>query len=371
MSSPRNFWEYLFDAKADRAGGVRIEMRMVSKQGRPFLLLPRQGRAAVASLGLYPAQTPRARAARIALGLLLRMGLPLGMRQIAFTVPSDEPFAGFLTSLAGEPKPGLPVLGILAGNPASDGQRFLLLVFGADQRPVAVVKAGLSERAQSLVEKERAFLAAVPAGTSSVPGLRGAFERPHMRALALDYFAGDSPRPRDEGALPALLASWVDARRSFALSDAADWGRLERAASGTGLFARLAGQIRNRVVHPVIQHGDLAPWNIKVSPAGRWIVLDWERGELAGIPTWDWFHYVIQPAILVEHLPTPELVRRVEGLLGSEAFKAYATRAGITGCGRELVLAYLLHAVEVIKPSEGLAVTGDLLRALVARWQPG
>ena len=38
--------------------------------------------------------------------------------------------------------------------------------------------------------------------------------------------------------------------------------------------------------------------------------------------------------------------------------------AGIAGCERELVLAYLLHVVEVIKPSEGLAPTRDLLHAL-------
>ena len=50
---------------------------------------------------------------------------------------------------------------------------------------------------------------------------------------------------------------------------------------------------------------------------------------------------------------------RVESLLGSEAFQRYAARGGILGCERELVLAYLLHMVEVIKPSEGLAPHGN------------
>ena len=36
---------------------------------------------------------------------------------------------------------------------------------------------------------------------------------------------------------------------------------------------------------------------------------------------------------------------------------------------RDLVLAYLLHAVEVVKPSEGLARTQELLRALRQRWR--
>ena len=106
-----------------------------------------------------------------------------------------------------------------------------------------------------------------------------------------------------------------------------------------------------------------------MSPAGAWTVLDWERGELTGIPGWDWFHYVIQSAILVGHLPTSALVQRVEDLLGSEAFQQYAVRGGIVGCERELALAYLLHVVEVIKPSEGLTPTRDLLRALSACWR--
>ncbi len=404
MPAPRAFWEELFVAKAGDGDVARVEMRAVSKLGQPFLLLPCRRHAARTVLSLYPAQTPRARAAKVVLSWLVRAGANLGTKPISLAISPHEAFAVFLTSLAAGARPGtgaatlasagaggpfttrrrsdvaapgdgraqgLPTLGILAGNPASDGQRFLLLVFNASQEPVAVVKAGLNERARLLIQEEESFLAMVPPRTSGVPRLRATFQRPDLRALALDYFAGDSPRPRDEGALPVLLASWVDPQRTLVVADTPGWARLESAASASEWFAPLAGQLRNRAIHPAIQHGDMAPWNIKVSPAGAWTVLDWERGELVGIPGWDWFHYVIQPAILVEHLPAAELVRRVEGLLGSDAFKVYATRSGIIGCERELVLAYLLHAVEVIRPSEGLAATRDLLRALAARWRPG
>lgn len=51
------------------------------------------------------------------------------------------------------------------------------------------------------------------------------------------------------------------------------------------------------------------------------MVLDWERGELAGIPAWDWFHFVLQPAILVAREDTAALVRRLEGLLASADFQ--------------------------------------------------
>jgi hypothetical protein len=171
--------------------------------------------------------------------------------------------------------------------------------------------------------------------------------------------------------LPQLLESWLDPKRKITVSDAPDWVRLERACSGDRLFRVITERQKGKTFRAALHHGDLAPWNIKVSSAGAWTVLDWERGELTGVPGWDWFHYVIQSAILVGHLPTSALVQRVEGLLGSEAFRRYAERASFLGSQRELALAYLLHVAEVIKPSEGLAATRELLQALAGHWQAG
>jgi hypothetical protein len=369
MPIPLNFWEELFVAPEAQAPAVRIEMRLLKKGGRPFLLLPGQPRPAAATMDLYPAQTSRGRMARALMRCLLRASLPLGTQTISLAISPGDPFVKFLSSLTGEQ--GWPVLGIFAGNPASDGQRFLLLVFDARQRPIAVVKAGLSPRAKALVEREERFLATVPDKTVAVPRLRARFESSRLRALALDFVPGDSPRPREDAAIPPLLAAWVDATRTVVLSDTPDWMRLEEVAPASGSFSVVSGQLRWRKIHPAMHQGDFAPWNIKVSPAGAWTVLDWERGELTGIPGWDWFHYVIQPGILVGHLPILALVQRVEHLLSSAAFRQYATRGGILGCERELVLAYLLHVVEVIKPSEGLAPTRGLMEALAARWRMG
>ena len=300
---------------------------------------------------------------------LLRASLPLGMERVSLAVSPEDPFVRFLSALAGEPAKGLPTFGILAGNPMSEGQRLLLLVFDAEQRPAAVVKAGLSERAIGLIEREESFLRAVPEGTSGVPQLRAAFQSPRLRALALDFFAGDSPRPTQENALAPLLESWVDPERKIPLAGTPNWARLEKACAGSNLFPAVARQLRGRTIQSAICHGDLAPWNIKVSPTGAWTVLDWERGELTGIPGWDWFHYVIQSAILVRNLPMPALVQEVEKLLNSASFKQYAAHGGIAGCERDLVLAYLLHMVEFIRPSEGLAPTRDLLPALAGCWR--
>jgi hypothetical protein len=366
--APQNFWEALFPAPMDSVQCIRLEMRLLRKGGRPFMLLPGQPGPAAATMDLYPAQTSRARAVRTLLRLLLRASLPVGSDKVSLRISPGDPFVRFLSSLVEGPAQPLPTLGILAGNPMTEGQRFLVLVFDPRHQPVAVVKTGLSERAQALIEREQSFLSAVPANTAGVPKLRAAFQSPQLRAVALDFCAGDSPRPHQEHALAPLLESWIDRERKVAVTEAPDWVRLEKACAGKSLFPVVAALLRGRTIRAGIHHGDFAPWNIKVSPAGSWTVIDWERGELTGIPGWDWFHYVIQSAILVGRLPTSALVQRLETLLSSAAFQQYATRGDILGAERGLLLAYLLHVVEVLKPSEGVAATQELLTTLSTRW---
>jgi len=360
-----------------------LPMRLVRKQGQPFLLLPIQSRAAALALDLYPAQTPRARIARTLLRLCLKCGLRAGTEKVQLIVRPASPLAQFLFStLAGSFEPvrpvlptrgalfaALPIFGLLAGNAASSGQRFLLLVFDRDLKPVAVVKAGTTDKAIELVQQESAFLSAVPAETPGVPKLRGALTLPGISAFALDFFPGHSPGPTEEWAGFQLLCSWIDSSRKVAFTQFADWMRLKNAASASKEFNSVVRALEATPICPALYHGDFAPWNIKVSPRGDWIVLDWERGQLSGIPAWDWFHFCLQPAILVERAPTSVLVERVESLLASDPSKEYFGRADISEIERPLMLAYLHYCVEVIKPSEGLAATRDLLTALQSRWQ--
>ena len=93
MPEPRPFWEDLFGARADQAGEERVQMQVVNKHKRPFLLLPCQPHAAAVSLSLYPAQTRRARLARALLRCLVSARIPFGTRRISFTVSSGARFA--------------------------------------------------------------------------------------------------------------------------------------------------------------------------------------------------------------------------------------------------------------------------------------
>src|SRR2546422_972167 len=126
---PENLWDTLFAADEGQAAARSIEMRVLPRHGRPFLLLPSDNRCATATLALYPAQTPRARAAKILLRWLLKSRVPVGLAKISLRISAENPFVKFLASMANDASGAVPIFGILAGNPASEGQRFLIPVF--------------------------------------------------------------------------------------------------------------------------------------------------------------------------------------------------------------------------------------------------
>jgi len=371
ISPGLNFLTSLFTGNAQSDRGFEVSLRVLSRAGRPFLLLPREPREAVATLALYAPQTTRAQVARAVLRWPIRFSSPWPGQTINFELLLDSPFVQFLSSLPGVAASEPPRFGILAGNPASPGQRFLLICFNAEHQPVAVVKVALTQRGHELIQHEQSLLSAVASRFKGVPAIIATFDSGEIHAFAIPFFSGNSPRKSDPEQWASLLDSWVDTQHTVALSQLPNWRRLQQACATHPVFQALDRRIEKQQVHPCLEHGDFTPWNIKISAEGVCTVLDWERGELNGIPGWDWFHYAIQTAILVRRQPTLALANQAEALLAADSFKTYATRCGFAAFPRELLLSYLLHVVEIIKPSEGGIETGELLTELARRWQIG
>lgn len=55
----------------------------------------------------------------------------------------------------------------------------------------------------------------------------------------------------------------------------------------------------------VPQHGDLAPWNVRRSAAGRLRAFDWEYGRIQGFPYLDLAHYTLKVAALIKDWSPP------------------------------------------------------------------
>jgi hypothetical protein len=360
VSPSQNFWEELFVPAGNERSSTVIEMRLLRKNGRPLLLLPKQTAAAAATFELYPAQTAKARLARAGLQLLARFGLGPG-EKVSVRISPEDKFAQFIRARANVDSSLIPTFGVLAGNPATPGQRFLVLAFDGDERPVSAIKTGASAAARELMHNEIRFLQSAPPKMPGLPRVQATIESENLSALALDYYAGASPRGNDAHELGQLLSSWIDSSTRLQVKEIPVWQTLERTLS-SGEIGGLE-RIRGASVHPVVQHGDFAPWNIKVSANGTWTVLDWERGQLQGIPGWDWFHYQLQNAILVGGQTGQELVNAAEEVVQAEAFQDYAGKTEIKGFERMLLRAYLLHIIHVVKPAEGLSQARELVQS--------
>lgn len=362
-------WEQLFGKPTTDAPVIRFSWFVLRKHGHAFLFLPTNRRFAARALMLYPAQTPFARAARALLHQAVRLHLPmLTIERTSWIASAGNEFVKFAAGLVGVMPTALPTPAVLAGNPAGPGPRYMLLLSDRNGLPKVVVKAGTSPTAKELIRAETKILSRLPAGLAGTPRILANFKSDQIEAFALEYFAGDSPRTNDPHMLGTLLGSWIDTNQTVRIADVPAWQRLERACAEHDIFKRLAGALADRLVHPVIWHGDFVPWNIKVNPKdGRWTVLDWERAEQPGIPAWDWFHYVIQTEILVGKRSGKQLLPTVDALLATDQFRAYAHRAGITGIERLLLVAYLLYNNTVIHPAEGIKQAADLLNLCIYR----
>lgn len=356
------------EAVSDTACG-RQDFTVVRRRGHPFLYLPANRQAATRSLELYPAQSFKARLAKRLFAFALRLGRPdlLGTEKYSQTFSPRDSFATYLAQTAGLPSGQLPQFAVLAGNPHAPGRRFVFLLFDAANHPVAVVKAGHQPAARALITHEVNLLKSLPGRAAAVPRLRGGgFSSGSGEAFAMDFIAGQSPQGDAPGTLEKLFTSWLAPSSKAAISELPAWQRLRDAPDAPPLPEPLAtlGELR---ACPTLMHGDFAPWNIKVA-AGHWTVLDWERGEAAGIPAWDWFHFVVQPAVLVQHAATGTIITRLEELFAATEFRRYAEAAGIAGSERGLALAYVCYCRYVTRQTEGLDRLAALEAVLRRRW---
>src|SRR5437660_3694679 len=126
MSEP---WEKLFQPVDARGQTATVPMRVLRRNGQPFLLLPVDSKLAAQSLALYAAQTTRARIAKAFLRMSLAMGLPAGLDRTSVSLNHDDAFSKYLSHMAGAMKDAVPAYALLAGNPRMAGQRTILLLF--------------------------------------------------------------------------------------------------------------------------------------------------------------------------------------------------------------------------------------------------
>lgn len=216
-----------------------------------------------------------------------------------------------------------------------NSSNLVFLLLGADgTQPVQVVKVSRLPGTSAMMEREAAFLTAIeqrrPGGFDSIPRLV-AFEafRGHeilvQSAIAGSALDRATVRRSSRHACEAMLAWLIDVQTATRVVSEGDGGferLIERELEGLEeMFPheeRLIGRTRE-LVQPlalarlprVLEHRDLSHPNLIMGPDGRIGVIDWEQGDLEGLPAADLFFFLRYVGMALSGAPANEGSTRV------------------------------------------------------------
>ncbi len=370
------FLKILFSKEAPSGRMVEFEWWLIRRKGRPFLLLPTTSVESHVALELYSAQRRRAKIMRALLPLLLKTPAAFLLPRVRIQVDTASELIQFMARQSGVPVERLRAPAIKVGGIAAHKVRFVMMLCDAANRPVKVAKVGLNPRGWvglhpdgwDATEQEAGQLELLPSNLVGCIQMTGRISTPALTAFATTYFSGDSPSD-DEG-MEHLFHAWLNPQAPVPVESFHSWRELETAFSRSDplMWQVLNRAVAGKKVHSTIQHGDFAPWNIRATSQQNLQVFDWERGQMQGMPGWDWFHFFVQTAILARRYNEKRVAAEVEHLFQSPRFQIYAAAARIKDITKPLFLAYLLHQKLVVKPVEGRETTERLYQMLSARW---
>lgn len=189
--------------------------------------------------------------------------------------------------------PDTHVIAVLIGTPGP-AQKLTVECRDANQHVLGYVKYAQSSAARRRLQQERAVLDMLPEGVG--PSVLKYACWQDGEALVLSPVPGH-PLPAK---LPPSQAVHGLVRRFMAGAPIVEgidhpWLHVPRPASLTNDVAQLA--LRPWPI--VLQHGDLAPWNVHQSADDALHAIDWEYGTGAGFPFIDLAQYTLQIAALI------------------------------------------------------------------------
>ena len=289
---------------------------------------------------------------------------------------------------------------LVTGGPRSVSKVVLLAFAEPSALPVVAVKAPRVEAAASGLRREGAVLAGLVLRRGHpVPGTPGLLFSREIDGVPLIGETALSGRPLDRllsrGNLRAWsikVSGWLAelATGSPSLS-AAHWGgtivapvlaqfadRFGRVVD-QGLFREAEGILRELGPLPAVpEQRDFGPWNLLVTPDSEIAVLDWESGEVEGLPALDLLYYLAYASFNVDGAHDPESrlasYRRSldpttrAGAVRRECIEHYFRMTGVepANLGPLRVLLWLIHAQSEFRHAEADAGGAPTSNALAS-----
>jgi len=311
----------------------------IKRDGYLLLALPADKETAKLTLALYHPQSMKARGLVWLVSMLISLRLHRLLPRREFVIRESVPLA--------ELKNRSHQIGFLMGNAQADARRAIVVhPVNGEFDSYVVDKIGFGPMAKRLVLEEISVIESLPKGRSGIPQIRDQGDDDEWAYYSTLYLEGHAPKESEQDYVLAVLQDWMENAELMPLAATEQWEMIKKAVAQQGaesIFEQLspAGDLKIKVG---LFHGDFAPWNIKVSPDGFVNVMDWEHGSPAGPAGWDWLHYIIQRAILVDHCSTVETLEVCRSWAKSREGKEFLNAAGWGDYTELWVGSYLMYS---------------------------
>ena len=270
---------------------------------QPRLLVPVNARSdAWAASAFYPAYRWTGRLLRAA----LRVRALSSMGATLVSHGHEDVLRAFL----GDVLPEAQVRAVQVGMPGG-AQKLTAQLVDASGRVVGFLKCGARPLSRRRLQIEYDILARLPEGAGPRAlkfGPMGTFDALLLAPVEGRHVRSSLPTPP---ALTPFLAA-LHSPRVVALNDHPWFTRL---GSDRDEVATHLDVLSKRSWPIVVQHGDLAPWNMLRLHDGRLVAIDWEYGRVDGLPGLDLAQFVLQVAMLIERCAPASGLLRAAALL--------------------------------------------------------
>ena len=297
-----------------------LQLFCIKRNGYLLLALPRDRIAARATLGLYHPQANIAKLLVWVIAIMIRLRLHALLPQMELSIRKRSPLALMLD----DPDS----IGFLLGNPSSKSRRAIILY--RMNETLYVDKLGMSGSARDSVIRELEHIRGLPEDHVALPVVFRQDINDQWASYSTRYLDGKSPGRLDDGKLIGVLKDWLNNCESVLLSETRQWQQIVDFAK-VNQVDHVWNRLQNagaRSINVGVFHDDFAPWNVKVLHDKSVHVMDWKSGCADGPAGWDWLHYIIQRATLVDHHGAAKVLDECRAWAKSNVGKEFLEEAG-------------------------------------------
>jgi|UPI00047FD31E hypothetical protein len=295
----------------------------LNRNGRLFMLLPSDRKAALHTLSLYQPQRLKAKVAIFLVKILVLLGLhqlflpqwSAGNAELAI----DPLFVGV----------DHKSVGIMLGSPEHSVRRAILTYQCQGKQEVAKIAFGAEGR--EVISAEAAVLRDLPERWQAIPRLIDCYATPACSLLRMPFEKGEPISSGEVTEVLKLLDSWMSADLAIRADSFPEWNEILSALEETEEGRLALEALSKQMLVPTLRHGDFARWNLLRKSDRSLVVLDWEWGKANSMPGLDLVHFFLQEERLVNQLTHEQAMVATIAKLGLESCENYMSRGGWRG----------------------------------------